>query len=132
MLEFVQAEAGSVARGTLNDPSLCFVAATGPVADQIVGREVGFGEGLIGMCFDVRSTIVVDDVDQETRHLDQIDSETGFNTVAALCVPIFDEQQGLIYGVIQLLNPHGRGFTMMDKEAAELVAQTLATSLSRR
>jgi GAF domain-containing protein len=132
LLEFVDAEAGSVARGTLNDPSLKFVAATGPVADQIRGREVGFGEGLVGMCFDVRSTIVVDEVDQDTRHLDQFDHETGFSTVAALCVPIFDEVQGLIYGVIQLLNPHGKGFTMQDKEAAELVAQTLATALTRR
>lgn len=132
LLEFVQAEAGSVARGTLNDPCLKFVAATGPVADQIRGREVGFGEGLVGMCFDVRSTIVVDEVDQDTRHLDQFDEQTGFQTVAALCVPILDEGEGLIYGVIQLLNPPGSGFTMQDKEAAEIVAQTLATALTRR
>jgi putative methionine-R-sulfoxide reductase with GAF domain len=132
LLEFVQAEAGSVARGTLNDPNLKFVAATGPVADEIIGREVGFGEGLVGMCFDVRSTIVVDEVDQDTRHLDQFDAETGFSTVAALCVPVFDETEGLIYGVIQLLNPPGRGFTMQDKEAAELIAQTLSTALTRR
>ncbi len=132
LLEFVEAEAGSVARGTLNDPNLKFVAATGPVADEIRGREVGFGEGLVGMCFDLRSTIVVDEVDQDTRHLDQFDSETGFRTVAALCVPIFDEAEGLIYGVIQLLNPPGRGFTMHDKEAAELIAQTLSTALTRR
>lgn len=132
LLEFVDAGAGSVARGTLNDPSLRFVAATGPVADQIKDREVAFGEGLIGMCFDVRSTIVVDEVDQDTRHLDQFDEETGFDTVAALCVPIFDEGEGLIYGVIQLLNPPGSGFTMQDKEAGELVAQTLATALTRR
>jgi putative methionine-R-sulfoxide reductase with GAF domain len=132
LLEFVPADAASVARGTLNDPSLVFVAATGPVADQIKGREVAFGEGLVGMCFDVRSTIVVDDVDGDTRHLDQFDTTTGFETVAVMCVPIFDSEQGLIYGVIQLLNPPGRGFRTIDKDNAEAVADSLARALSQR
>jgi len=132
LLEFVPADAASVARGTLNDPSLKFVSARGPVADEIRGREVAFGEGLVGMCFDVRSTIVVDDVDQDTRHLDQFDTETGFDTLSVLCVPIFDEAQGLIYGVIQLLNPPGRAFRPVDKESAEAVGETLARALSAR
>jgi len=132
LLEFVPADAASVARGTLNDPSLKFVAARGPVSDQILGREVAFGEGLVGMCFDVRSTIVVDDVDHDTRHLDQFDNETGFDTLAVLCVPIFDQDQGLIYGVIQLLNPPGRGFRPVDKESAEAVALSLARALSAK
>jgi len=132
LLEFVPTEAASVARGTLKDPSLVFVTARGPVADEITGREVAFGEGLVGMCFDVRSTIVVDDVDQDTRHLDQFDEATGFDTVAVMCVPIFDAEQGLIYGVIQLLNPPGRGFRTIDKESAEAVAESLARALSAR
>jgi len=132
LLEFVPAEAASVARGTLNDPSLKFVSARGPVADQIQGREVAFGEGLVGMCFDVRGTIVVDDVDHDTRHLDQFDEDTGFETLSVLCVPIFDQAQGLIYGVIQLLNPPGKAFRTVDKESAEAVAEALARALSSR
>ena len=131
LMEYVHADAGSVVRGTLNDPCLTFIVARGPVADQIVGRKVAFGEGLVGMCFDLRSTVVVDDVDQETRHLDQFDKSTGFNTVAAWCVPILDESQGLMYGVIQLLNPHGRGFTMADKDAAEATARALASVMAQ-
>lgn len=132
LTEFVNAEAASVARGTLNDPSLKFVAARGPVADQIIGREVAFGEGLVGMCFDMRSTIVVDDVDQETRHLDQFDKDTGFETLSVLCVPIFDQSEGLIYGVMQLLNPPDRAFRPVDRDAAEAVAESLARALTNR
>lgn len=131
ILEFVAAQAASVVRGTLNDPSLKFVAARGPVSSQIVGREIQFGEGLIGMCFDMRGTLMVNDVASDTRHLDQFDQETGFETLAVLCVPILDDDN-MGYGVIQLINPPDRQFTQAHVEVVETVAKTLANSLATR
>ncbi len=131
ILEFVPSQAGSVARGTLNDPALVFVAARGPVADQIEGKEVGFGEGIIGMCFDMRGTLLVNDVASDTRHLDQLDRQTGFETLAVLCVPILDDEN-LGYVVIQLLNPPERAFNQGHVEIAESVAKILANSLANR
>lgn len=131
ILEFVPAEAASVARGTLNDPSLKFVAATGPVADQILGRQVRFGEGLVGMSFDMGATIHVGDVSTDTRHLDQVDLDTGFTTLAALCVPVIDDD-GLAHAVIQLLNPPQRAFTQAHVDVVESVARTLAAALAAR
>lgn len=126
--EFVAVEAASVARGTINDPELRFVAATGPVADQIIGRSLHFGEGLIGMCFDMGGTLVVNDVESETRHVDHFDQETGFETLCALCVPIVDDES-MSFGVIQLLNPSERRFSPENVEAVETIARTLAGSL---
>ena len=131
ILSLVPAEAASVAQGTLEDPGLVFVAARGPVADRIVGREVRFGEGLVGMCFDMRGTLLVNDVAADLRHLDHFDRETGFRTLAVLCVPILDHE-GIGYGVVQLLNPPDRHFTPEHVEVVETTALTLASSLRGR
>jgi hypothetical protein len=131
ILSLVPAEAASVARGTLEDPSLVFVAARGPVSDSIVGRQVGFGEGLVGMCFDMRGTLLVNDVAADLRHLDHFDKETGFRTLAVLCVPILDHE-GIGHGVVQLLNPPDRHFTPAHVEVVETTARTLASSLRGR
>lgn len=127
--EFVSCQASSIALGTLNDRELTFVAATGPVADQIQGSKQPFGKGLVGMCFDLRSTLVVTDVKQSAHHDGAFDQQTGFDTHAALCVPILDDE-GLAYGVIQLLNPTGQPFFDEDEEAVETIARALAGALA--
>ena len=129
LLEFVPAEAASVARGSLNDPHLTFVAASGPVADRIIGKHVPFGEGLVGLAFDMAGTLVVNDVTDDGRHMVSLDDETGFSTLATLCVPILDAEESA-FGVIQLLNPKGHEFSPEHIEAAETVARTLGTALA--
>ena len=127
--EFVQVQAASVARGSLNDSALTFVAATGPVADDIVGRKVKFGAGLVGMCFDMKGTLLANDVRSDRRHLESLDVKTGFETEVALCVPLLDADNHS-FGVIQLLNPAGGGFADVDVETVEAIAKTLAGALS--
>lgn len=129
VLDFVDAEAGSVARGSINDPALTFVAATGPVRHEILGRQIPFGQGLVGLAFDVGGTLLVNDADSDSRHLHEVDRETGFHTMAALTVPIRTDE-GRSYGVIQVLNQSGRGFGASDVEVVETVAYTLATALA--
>ncbi len=129
ILEFVPVEAGSVARGTLNDNALTFVAATGPVASEIIGKKVNFGRGLIGMCFDMKATLQVGDVHADSRHLAYMDAKTGFDTRTALCVPILDADNQS-YGAIQLLNPPSGEFEAEHVETVETIAKTLAGALS--
>jgi hypothetical protein len=129
ILEFVPVQAASVARGSLNDSALTFVAATGPVADDIVGRKVKFGAGLIGMCFDMKGTLLTNDVRRDSRHLDSLDAKTGFESQVALCVPLLDDSSES-FGVIQLLNPVAGSFQDVDVEAVEAIAKTLAGALS--
>ena len=129
ILEFVPAEAGSVARGSLNDSALVFVAATGPVAADIMGRKVPFGSGLIGMCFDMKGTLQVSDVGTDRRHLEDLDMLTGFDTKTVLCVPLLDADSKS-FGAVQLLNPPSGGFTVEQVETVETIAQTLAGALS--
>jgi putative methionine-R-sulfoxide reductase with GAF domain len=127
--EYVRADAVSVAIGTLNDPALRIAAARGAVAGSVLGRQVGFGEGLIGMCFDMRGTLLVNDVASDTPHLDQL--EGAAPTLAVLCVPLLDDE-GNAYGVMQLMNTPDRQFTRAHVEVVELFARTLASALASR
>lgn len=125
--DLMPSEASSVARGSPADFHLTIVAATGPVADKIKGRQVPFGEGYVGLCFDARVAIQMNDVGDDTRHHVHLDEETGFVTRGAMCVPILRGDD--IYGVIQVLNPENP-FITEDIEVAAQVAQVLAERLS--
>ncbi|MEQ1570933.1 MAG: GAF domain-containing protein [Myxococcota bacterium] len=127
--EYVHTEASSIAIGTLSDPALRFAAARGPLGPQVIGRQAGFGEGLVGMCFDMRGTLLVNDVASDTPNLDQIDRK--LPALAVLCVPLLDDES-TAYGVIQLINPPDRQFTRAHVEVVESVARTLAGALASR
>ncbi len=125
--DLMPSEASSVARGSPADFHLTIVAATGPVADKIQGRIVPFGEGYVGLCFDARVAIQMNNIGDDTRHHVNLDEETGFVTRGAMCVPILRGDD--IYGVIQILNPENP-FITEDIEVAAQVAQVLAERLS--
>ena len=127
ILEFVPCDAASVLRGTLNDVALTFVAVHGPVADSLLGRKVAFGDGLVGLCFDMGFPIQVRDVEHDERHLADIDEETGFTTREVLCVPVKNEHG--TFGVIQLINPPA-SFEHWHVDTADTVSRTLASALS--
>ncbi|TNE85396.1 MAG: GAF domain-containing protein [Deltaproteobacteria bacterium] len=120
-------EAGSVLRGSLNDQALTFVACAGPAGDALVGRKLRFGRGLVGFAFDKGFTIIVNDVDNDERHLSAVDDETGFHTMNVLCTPIRSESEH--FGVVQLLNAEG-GFHGWHAEVAESLTKSLAAALS--
>lgn len=125
--EFVPCEAASVARGDLNDICLFIVAASGPVGDKMRGKKIPYGQGIVGLCFDMAITVQVDDVAHHKSHLAHIDRETGFQTRETLCVPIRDDMQRM-FGVLQLINP-ANSFQDWHIECAETVARTLAGPL---
>lgn len=127
--ELVPCEAISVLLGGLNDASLRFAAASGPSGAALVGREVGFGEGLVGAAYDLGITIRVTDASADRRHFAEFDRETGFETHSALCAPIRRGAQ--FYGVIECLNAPA-GFQSWHVEVVETVAQALAANLAER
>lgn len=127
ILSVVPAEAGSVLRGTLNDAELTFAAVAGPVADELLGRTLPFGTGLVGLSFDLGFPILVRDAHRDERHLTSFDQETGFTTRDVLCVPVKNDEG--CFGVIQLLNPP-EGFAPWHVDAVVTVGRTLAAALA--
>ncbi len=126
--QLVPCEAASIVRGTINDDALTFVAASGPVAAQIVGRKLPFGMGLSGLCFDLSIPVEVKEARGHEAHHAEFDRSTGFKTQGTLCVPVTDG--ALVAGVIQLLNPP-HGFDARTVLTLESIGRTLAGALLR-
>lgn len=125
--ELIPCEASSVLRGTLNDIGLTFVAATGPVAANLLGRSLRWGKGLAGACFTSGRTIQ-SSVANDWRHLRDVDADTGFTTRMILCVPIRNDVG--VFGVVQLLNPPGDAFAAWQLDTVETIARALAGNLA--
>ncbi len=123
--QIVPCEAMSVLNARAEYRRLGFLAVQGPVANRLRGRSVAYGEGLVGLCHLLVTSILVDDVAQDWRHSKALDRETGFRTRGALCVPVPDGIGGA-WGVIQLLNPPGAGFSSEAVDAADAVANMLS------
>ena len=127
ILGFVRADGSCVLLGTLNDPSLVCVSTRGPRAGRFLNRKVGFGEGLPGMAFDMRESLLVQEVTSVTPHVDLADGAS----LSVLCVPLLDDEGGAS-GVIQLVNPADRPFAESNVGIVEMVARTLSTALAGR
>ena len=127
ILEFVPCEAASIARASVAEFGLVYIAATGPVADQIIGCTVPFGQGLVGLCYEAGIPVQVSPVANDQRHHRAFDDEFGFRTRDVLCVPVSDHDN--TYGVVQLINPIG-SFDARHVEAAQTIARTLAAALA--
>lgn len=130
LLSHVLAQAGGIAR---RDPSarvLTFVAARGPVADQLLHRRIGPDSGLVGLCFDRQRTLLVQDAHAGVRHTERLGRRAGLDARAVLCVPILGPG-GQALGVLQLVDPPDRVFTEAHVAAAEQVSASLASAFAR-
>ncbi len=126
--ELVPCEGAAILAGTLNDDALTVVAASGLLAGR-EGARLPFGMGAVGLCFDQRQ-VVRSDGDGESWY-SFLDSDRGEHEEirVGICVPILDDD-GLVYGVIELLNPTSQSLVDEDEEAIEQVARVLGRALA--
>ncbi|MEZ4321085.1 MAG: GAF domain-containing protein [Myxococcota bacterium] len=131
LAEFVPSELAVAVRGSLNDETMQVLEARGTGAKEIIGRHIPFGEGLVGTCFDMRESIAVQDVTQSIPYESQYDGVDAFEVGCVLVVPLVDDDT-LVHGVLELLNPPGRAFLGPDIDAVEMIARTLGQALANR
>lgn len=129
-LSVIPCAAGSIALGTINDPVLRFVAAVGPLREQVLGMELPADAGLVGLCLSQRETLSVPEGEGSSLQFAGAHPEDELLLQPALCVPILDEDE-MVYGVIELLSPASRAFLDEDEELVEEIARTLAGVLAR-
>lgn len=112
----------------LEDQGLRFVAASGPIATQLVGRYIPADAGAAGFAVQHRQVMVLREVGDDSRHYEQIDKETGYQTNNLACVPVMADET--IFGVIEVLNfPEGLQYASGVDEL-ERVAKRLAKRLA--
>lgn len=114
----------------LEPKGLRFVAASGPIATQLVGRYIPADAGAAGFAVHHRQLMVLYDVGDDPRHFTEIDESTGYQTHNLCCVPVMYGDS--IYGVIEVVNvPSGDTFNKVAMNNLERVAQRLARRLAR-
>ncbi|MBX2798111.1 MAG: GAF domain-containing protein [Myxococcales bacterium] len=109
------------------EDGLVVVSALGPWASDLSVRRMAFGEGLVGLCFDTRETLVANDVDVRACGMESA-AHAQETCLSAACVPIAGAA-GPVHGVLQLLNPTTRSFTPAQIHVVNAVSKGLATSL---
>ena len=113
----------------LEERGLRFVAASGPIATQLVGRYIPSDAGAAGFAVQHRQLMILREVEDDPRHFRELDNETGYQTRNLACVPV--KADDVIYGVIEVLNfPDNEPFDGEGISQLERVARHLGRRLA--
>ncbi|MFH0977302.1 MAG: GAF domain-containing SpoIIE family protein phosphatase [Spirochaetota bacterium] len=98
---------------------------------EIKGEKIPKGEGIAGTVANSGLPLIVNNVQDDPRHFDEIDKKFSFTTKSILCVPM--EMMGKLLGVLEAVNSIGRdGFSDWDQELLSYIAEQAAISISNR
>ena len=101
-VKLIDCEAGSLLLVDEAQEDLIFANACGPVAEEIIGRRLASGVGLVGKAIRERSTVMVNDVLTEKDWFSEPDVETGFKTRGLLVAPLISQDK--VIGALEVIN----------------------------
>src|SRR5688572_12755472 len=104
-IEAIPADASSLFLVTAEDGTMTAVAATGPVADKVVGMKLPPGAGVPDVVARDRHTVALSDIRKEPVYSKQLHTIGGFETTSLLAVPVLFK--GDFTGVVELINRRG-------------------------
>lgn len=108
-------EAGSLFLMDEQTGELVFEVVIGPVANDLLGKRLPPGKGVVGRAVDTRRSIIANDVRRSKEWFEQTDVQTGFKTQDLLVVPMMVKDR--LIGVIELVNKrNGQPFGASDQE----------------
>jgi len=124
----LRAEGASVLVRNADSGDLQFLAATGEVADRIVGLEIPAGKGIAGFVLMSGQPLAVSEPDDESGFYAEVDKTTGFSTKLLLAVPLRFRDD--VIGVLEYVNrsdePLNEPFTPAEMDAAAVYAEAVA------
>jgi adenylate cyclase len=103
--EVANAEASSLLLLDENENNLYFHTVQGEVSEELKGKRIGLGEGLVSHVLTTGKTEVVADPYNDPRFNRAIDDATGFTTRSILTTPLINKNK--IIGILQLVNRKG-------------------------
>ncbi len=107
---------------------LVFEAVAGEGSDSLVGQRMPSGTGIAGWVLVTRQSIVVEDVERDTRFARDLASSTGYVPKGLMAVPLLHEEQAL--GVLEVLDrPQRAGFSLAEMDLLGLFANQAAIAL---
>ena len=113
-MELLNAESGSLLLADENQRELIFEVTLGPAAPDLRGQRLPINKGIAGAAAQTRQPQIVNEAQQDTRWLRDMDKTTDYSTRALLAVPMIVKDK--VTGVIELLNKRGSAsFTEEDQ-----------------
>lgn len=107
---------------------MVFAYTTGQVGQRILGQRLPRGVGIAGYVITTGQSVIVNDVQSDTRFYRSLDLSTGFTTRALLAVPL--RGVGGVEGVIEVINRRDqRPFTLEDQQLLEALADYAVIAL---
>jgi signal transduction histidine kinase len=113
--QILECEAGSLFLMDEQTGELIFEVVIGPVANDLLGKRLPPGKGVVGRATETRRPIIANDVRRSKEWFEQTDEQTGFKTQDLLVAPMMVKDR--LIGVIELINKqNGQPFGPDDQE----------------
>lgn len=124
----IEAEAGAILLAEPNG-ALRFRSAVGGQPDRVKQQTIPPGSGISGWVARHGRAQVVNDVDADDRHAEDIADRVGYHPKSVLAVPLRIDDENT--GALELLNKHGgeSAFTEEDVRTASLIANHISTAI---
>ena len=105
-VQILDCEAGTLFMVDEDTEELIFTVTVGPAAEDLIGKRIPAGKGIVGEAVETRAPVVENNTreakDWAKSTAKSTDEETGFSTQALLAVPL--QVKGSVIGVIEVIN----------------------------
>jgi signal transduction histidine kinase len=113
--EILNCQAGSLFLVDEQTGELVFEVVIGPVANDLLGKRLPPGTGVVGEAVSSSKPVIANDAKRRKDWFNRPDEETGFSTQDLLVVPMIIKDRTI--GVIEVINKaDGSPFTLPDQE----------------
>jgi signal transduction histidine kinase len=127
-VDILNCEAGSLFLVDSDTGELIFEVVVSPVKEDLIGKRLPPGTGLVGKSVDTRQPIIVNDVHRSRDWFAKPDEQTGFVTRDLLVVPMMIKDQ--VLGVLEVINRRdGLPMTIDDQELLTAFASQAAVAI---
>ena len=124
IVEYLDAEAGSIIIKDKTQNDLFFKVATGKHANSLKKVRLENDHGIVGWVVSNSESALVRDVESDERFNEMVSKSLKMQTNSILCTPIVSKENNETIGAIELINRKGSGkyFSENDLRIIELIA----------
>jgi len=101
-VDILNCEAGSLLLVDEQSQELVFKSTVGPVADELLGKRLPEGTGVVGKAVIENKPLIINDISQSPEWFSKPDEDTGFHTRSLLVVPL--QAKDTVIGVVEVIN----------------------------
>ncbi len=101
-VQILDCEAGTLFMVDEDTEELVFTVTVGPAAEDLIGKRIPAGKGIVGKAVETRAPVVENNTREAKDWAKGTDEKTGFSTQALLAVPL--QIKGNVIGVVEVIN----------------------------